>query len=180
MTWGRAGQAYSVELPAPIWDSSRTSQNNYRELGDTCLNFPYAIILPWNSEDIGHFLNTKVAGTIQKTSVLITRFVGAVLTWWDRYLPDASLPFAGNGKSMLYHVIDLLFMNREGLVGDMVVGGSLGYSDHEIIEFSIFGRTRRGINWTSTLDFWRTHHQFCYDHDVQVYYHLCFISNSKL
>lgn len=56
-------------------------QNNFKELGDTCLNFPYAIILPWNSEDIRHLLNTKVAGTIQKTSVLISRFVGAVLTW---------------------------------------------------------------------------------------------------
>lgn len=55
--------------------------------------------------------------------------------------------------------------------------------------FSIFGETRRDINKTSTLDFQRTHHQFCYDteihhhfydNDVEVYFHLCFISNSKL
>lgn len=51
-------------------------------------------------------------------------------------------------------LLDLLFINKKGLVGD-VVGGRLGYSDSEIIEFSIFGETRRGINKTSTLDFWR-------------------------
>jgi len=32
--------------------------------------------------------------------------------------------------------LDLLFANREGLVGD-VVGGRLGFSDHEMIEFSV-------------------------------------------
>ena len=29
--------------------------------------------------------------------------------------------------------LDLLFVNREGLVGDVVVGGHLGHSSHEII-----------------------------------------------
>jgi len=33
--------------------------------------------------------------------------------------------------------LDLLFTNREGLVGDVVVGGCLGLSDHEMIEFSV-------------------------------------------
>jgi len=33
--------------------------------------------------------------------------------------------------------LDLLFTNREGLVGDMVVRGCLGLSDHEMIEFSV-------------------------------------------
>ncbi|RMC21416.1 hypothetical protein DUI87_02282 [Hirundo rustica rustica] len=40
-------------------------------------------------------------------------------------------------------MLDLLFANRDGLVGDVVVGGRLGQSDHEIIEFSIFGEVRR-------------------------------------
>ncbi|KAK4826009.1 hypothetical protein QYF61_003782 [Mycteria americana] len=31
--------------------------------------------------------------------------------------------------------LDLLFTNREGLVGDVVVGGCLGLSDHDMIEF---------------------------------------------
>jgi len=35
--------------------------------------------------------------------------------------------------------LDLLFTNREGLVADVVVGGRLGLSDHEMIEFSVRG-----------------------------------------
>ena len=48
--------------------------------------------------------------------------------------------------------LDLLFINREGQVGDVVVGGCLGHSD---IEFSIVGEVRRGVHKTSTLDLWR-------------------------
>ena len=40
---------------------------------------------------------------------------------------------------------DLLFTNREGLVGDAVIGGCLGLSNHEIIEFSFHGEVRRGV-----------------------------------
>lgn len=36
-------------------------------------------------------------------------------------------------------MLDLPFANKEGLMGDVVVGGHLGHSDHEMIEFSIFG-----------------------------------------
>ncbi|RMB95355.1 hypothetical protein DUI87_28343 [Hirundo rustica rustica] len=52
-------------------------------------------------------------------------------------------------------MFDLLFANRDGMVGDVVVGGRLGHSDHEIIEFSKFDEIRRNINNTFTLDFWR-------------------------
>ncbi|RMB92461.1 hypothetical protein DUI87_31103 [Hirundo rustica rustica] len=50
-------------------------------------------------------------------------------------------------------VLDLLFANRDGLVGDVVVGGRLGQNDHETIEFPIFGEIRRNTNKTLTLDF---------------------------
>ena len=40
--------------------------------------------------------------------------------------------------------LGLLFTNREGLVGDVVVGGCLGHSDHEMIEFSVHGEAKRG------------------------------------
>ncbi|PKU29972.1 hypothetical protein llap_19725 [Limosa lapponica baueri] len=49
--------------------------------------------------------------------------------------------------------LDLLFTNREGLVGDVVVGGCLGLSDHELVKFSILSDVRRGVSKTSTLDF---------------------------
>ncbi|GAB0210105.1 hypothetical protein GRJ2_003476300 [Grus japonensis] len=51
--------------------------------------------------------------------------------------------------------LDLLFTNREGLVGDVVVRGCLGLSDHEMTEFSILGEVRRGISKTTTMDFRR-------------------------
>jgi len=51
--------------------------------------------------------------------------------------------------------LDLLLTNREGLVGYVVVGGSLGLSDHEMIEFLIRGEVKRGVSKTTTMDFWR-------------------------
>ncbi|KAK4818831.1 hypothetical protein QYF61_019868 [Mycteria americana] len=51
--------------------------------------------------------------------------------------------------------LDLLFMNREGLVSHVMVGGSLGQSDHEMIEFLICGEAARGVSKTATLDFRR-------------------------
>ncbi|KAK4815562.1 hypothetical protein QYF61_004079 [Mycteria americana] len=51
--------------------------------------------------------------------------------------------------------LDLLFTNREGLVSDVMVGGCLGQSDHEVIEFLIRGEAARGVGKTATLDFRR-------------------------
>ncbi|XP_032304298.1 uncharacterized protein LOC116654245 [Coturnix japonica] len=51
--------------------------------------------------------------------------------------------------------LDLLFASREGLVGDVKVGGCLGQSDHEMVDFSILGGAWRGNSKTATLDFWR-------------------------
>ena len=52
-------------------------------------------------------------------------------------------------------LLDLLFTNRESLVGDVEVRGCLGQSDHDMVEFSILGEVRRGNSKTATLDFWR-------------------------
>ena len=52
-------------------------------------------------------------------------------------------------------LLDLLFVNREGLLDDVVVGGRLGHSDHEIIEFSVLREARRGGSRTDILDFQR-------------------------
>ena len=51
--------------------------------------------------------------------------------------------------------LDLLFTNREGLVGDVEVGGCLGQSDHDVVAFSILGGDRRRSSKTATLDFRR-------------------------
>jgi len=40
--------------------------------------------------------------------------------------------------------LDLLFTNREGLVGDVMVGGRLGPSDREMMDFLVRGEVERG------------------------------------
>ena len=50
-------------------------------------------------------------------------------------------------------ILDLLFVNREGLVGDVEVGGCLEHSDHKMLDFSIPVEPRRGVSRTATLDF---------------------------
>ena len=52
-------------------------------------------------------------------------------------------------------MLDLLFASGGGLVGDVEVGGHLEHSDHEIVDFSIFGEIRRNVIKTLTLDFQR-------------------------
>ncbi|PKU36607.1 adaptin ear-binding coat-associated protein 1 [Limosa lapponica baueri] len=52
-------------------------------------------------------------------------------------------------------LLDLLFTHKEGLVGDVEVGGRLGLSDHEMVKFSILSEVRKGVSKTSTLDFRR-------------------------
>lgn len=48
-------------------------------------------------------------------------------------------------------LMQLMFVNREGLVGDVMVRGSLGHSNHKIIELLILGKVRREISRTVTL-----------------------------
>lgn len=52
-------------------------------------------------------------------------------------------------------LLDLFFLTREGCVGDMMVGGCLGHSDHELVDFKIFGVMRKKDSRAGTLDFKR-------------------------
>jgi len=52
-------------------------------------------------------------------------------------------------------VLDLVLTNREGLVGNVKVKGSLGCSEHEMMEFKILRAERRAQNKLTTLDFRR-------------------------
>jgi len=49
--------------------------------------------------------------------------------------------------------IGLLFVNREGLVGDAMVGGCLGHSDHEMVEFKSFNVTKKKDGRVAALDY---------------------------
>ncbi|GAB0175730.1 hypothetical protein GRJ2_000038200 [Grus japonensis] len=52
-------------------------------------------------------------------------------------------------------LLDLVLTNKEGLVGDVKVGSSLGCSDHEMVEFRILRGRSRAISRITTLDFRR-------------------------
>ena len=44
-------------------------------------------------------------------------------------------------------LLDLLLVNREGLVSEVAIGGHLGHSDHEAVKFKIFGDRRKTVSW---------------------------------
>ncbi|GAB0206764.1 mitochondrial enolase superfamily member 1 [Grus japonensis] len=52
-------------------------------------------------------------------------------------------------------LLDLVLTTKEGLVGDVKVGGSLGCSDHEMVEFRILRGRSRAVSRITTLDFRR-------------------------
>ncbi|MCQ4179366.1 hypothetical protein FK518_27770, partial [Klebsiella pneumoniae] len=52
-------------------------------------------------------------------------------------------------------MLDLVLTNKEGLVGNVELKGSLGCSDHEMVEFKILRAVRRACSKLSTLDFRR-------------------------
>ena len=52
-------------------------------------------------------------------------------------------------------LLDLVLTNRNGLVRDVKAGGSLGCSDHEMLEFKILSGRSKAKSKTVTLDFWR-------------------------
>jgi len=50
---------------------------------------------------------------------------------------------------------DLVLTNKEGLVGDVKLKGSLGCSDHEMVDFKILRAPRTAHGKLNTLDFRR-------------------------
>lgn len=68
-----------------------------------------------------------------------------------RQLPVKSTEWANWERNLL----DLSFENIEGLIEEVIIGDSLGHSDHESVEFKIFGVRRKKFFRVSTLDFKR-------------------------
>jgi len=50
-------------------------------------------------------------------------------------------------------MLDPALTNKEGLVGNEKLQGSLGCSDHEMVEFKILREARRAHSKITTLDF---------------------------
>ena len=52
-------------------------------------------------------------------------------------------------------LLDLLFVKREGLLGEEMFGGCLGHMGHEVVEFQIIVSRRKTASKTLTLDMGR-------------------------
>ena len=52
-------------------------------------------------------------------------------------------------------MLDLVLTNKKRLVGNVKLKGSLGCSDHEMVEFKILRAARRAHSKLATLDFRR-------------------------
>lgn len=52
-------------------------------------------------------------------------------------------------------LLDLLFVNRDNIMCEVMIGGCLGHSNHEMVEFKIFGDMRKIVIRATSLDFGR-------------------------
>lgn len=50
-------------------------------------------------------------------------------------------------------LLDLLFVNREGLAGDVMISGCLGHSDSAVVECKSFSVMRKKDSTIAILDF---------------------------
>ncbi|RMC06974.1 hypothetical protein DUI87_16426 [Hirundo rustica rustica] len=112
----------------------------YKQLGNVSRSSALVLVGDFNLPDICWELNTAEKRQSRKSLECME----------DNFLSQL-VGEPTRGGTML----DLLFVNRDGLVEDVVVGGRLGQSDHEIIEYSIFGEVRRSTSKTLALDFRR-------------------------
>ena len=114
-------------------------------MGEVSRSLPIDLVGDFNFPDICWIYNTAD----RKQSQRFLECVG------DNFLTQlVKEPTRGN------KILDLLFVNREGLVGDVKVGGCLGHSDHEMLDFSILVEPWRGVSRTATLDFLRADFNF--------------------
>ncbi|KAK4831196.1 hypothetical protein QYF61_015928 [Mycteria americana] len=124
----------------PPNQDEETDELFYKQLGEASRSLALVLVGNFNLPDVCWKYNTAE----RKQS---RRFLERVA---DNFLTQLVREPTREGA-----LLDLLFMNREGLVSHVMVGGCLGQSDHEMIEFLIRGEASRGVSRTATLDFWR-------------------------
>ncbi|KAK4806437.1 hypothetical protein QYF61_013930 [Mycteria americana] len=124
----------------PPSQDEETDELFYKQLGEASRSLALVLVGDFNLPDVCWKYNTAE----RKQS---RRFLERVA---DNFLTQLVSEPTREGAPL-----DLLFTNREGLVSDVMVGGCLGQSDHEMIEFLIRGEAARGVGKTATLDFRR-------------------------
>ena len=121
----------------PNWDEE-VDEVFYKQLAEVSQFLPFVLVGDFNLPDICW----KYITAERKHSRMFLEVVE------DNFLTQLVSEPARGGV-----FLDLLFTNREGLVGDVVVGDCLGLSDHEMIEFLIHDEVKRGVSKTTTMDF---------------------------
>ena len=111
-----------------------------KQLGEVSKSLPLVLVGDSNFPDICQTYNTAD----REQSWMFQEYVG------DIFLTQLVREPTRGSK-----ILDLLFVNREGLLGDVKVGGRLGHTDHEMLDFSVLAESRRGVSRTATLDFQR-------------------------
>ncbi|KAK4816775.1 hypothetical protein QYF61_022887 [Mycteria americana] len=124
----------------PPNQDEETDELFYKQLGEAPQSLALVLVGDFNLPDVCWKYNTAE----RKQS---RRFLECVA---DNFLTQLVSEPTREGAPL-----DLLFMNREGLVTHVMVGGCLGQSDHEMTEFLIHGEVVRGVSKTATLDFRR-------------------------
>ncbi|KAK4816346.1 hypothetical protein QYF61_015660 [Mycteria americana] len=157
--WSAAMDGYKVECS---WVRMRGKANKADILLGVCYRPPN------QDEEAGEAFYKQLAGVSQSLAlVLMGDFNLSDICWKyntaerkqsRRFLEcveDNFLTQLGSEPTRGGASLDLLFTNREGLVGVVVVGGHLQLSNHDITEFLICGEVRRGVSKTTIMDFQR-------------------------
>jgi len=76
---------------------------------------------------------------------------------------DFLLQVIGEITTMRGVMLDLVLINKEGLMGNVKVKGSRGCNDHEMVELKILRAARRVHSKLTTLEFRRADFGLCRD-----------------
>ncbi|GAB0210007.1 hypothetical protein GRJ2_003466500 [Grus japonensis] len=131
---------YSRGLYGPPDQGDRVDEALYRQIGAASCSQALVLMGDFNHPDICWRDNT--AGHKQSR-----KFLECVN---DNFLLQVVEEPMRRGA-----MLDLVLTNKEGLVGDVKLKGSLGCSDHEMVEFRILRAARRAHRKLTTLDFRR-------------------------
>ncbi|GAB0208907.1 hypothetical protein GRJ2_003356400 [Grus japonensis] len=124
----------------PPDQEDRVDEALYRQIGAASCSKALVLMADFNHPDICWRDNT--AGHKQSR-----RFLECVN---DNFLLQVTEEPTRRGA-----MLDLVLPNKEGLVGNVKLKGSLGCSDHEMVEFKILRAARRAHSNLTTLDFRR-------------------------
>jgi len=117
-----------------------TDELFYRQSGEISGSIAIVLMGDFKFPDI----NWKYHTAVMSRSWKFLKFVG------DNFLSQVL-----NEPTRKDTLLDLLSVNTEGLIGDVMVGGCPGHSDHEMVEFKIFSVMRKKDSRVATLDFRR-------------------------